>query len=150
MKDSKLYIIGARGSGVLFVKTNPFRLTLIPHKNIMDHDSANPGSDGYAIIAAAARAMIAAADEDPNTSIDHDMSLGIEAIVSAGVALSDVDFAFLSDVSNDGWDAKRKIHMPINSALENISPNSPANPDSQMSQAVMDDTEDGSLPPDNE
>jgi hypothetical protein len=137
MTDTALYVIGKKGSGVLFVRTAPLRAAVVTDDTIRAYEAAHAGVDGYARIAAAARAMIADQDGNPATSIDPVQAQGIEAVIAGGAVLSEADFAFVGDVINTGWDVNRKAQMPIEAALAAVGP---AATSTDLVQAVLSDT----------
>jgi hypothetical protein len=122
MTNSQLYVIGKKGSGVLFVKTNPLRVAMVSDATIQQYEASHPGVDGYARIGAAARSMIADQDGNPNTSIDDIQAQGIETVLAGGAVMSEADFAFIGDVIDTGWDMSRKSQMPIEDALMAVGP----------------------------
>ena len=66
---AKMYVIGDSEAGVLFIKTNPVRVALMPMANVLAYANAQPG-DGEAIkqalgkVAGAAKRSIVLADEN--------------------------------------------------------------------------------------
>lgn len=137
MTDTALYVIGKKGSGVLFVRTAPLRAAIVSDDTIRAYEASHPGVDGYARVAAAARAMIADQDGNPATSIDPVQAQGIEAVIAGGAVLSEADFAFVGDVVNAGWDVNRKGQMPIESPLSVVGPSSTS---TDLVDAVLSDT----------
>lgn len=124
MADGKMYVLGKRGFGVLFVKTDPFRASIISDQAVQAYEASNPAiGDGYAEIAAAAKGMIAEADGNASTTpMSVDERRGIKKLVSSGTTLTDLDFAFFTDIVNAGWDVSRKSYDPLEDALEQVGP----------------------------
>ena len=136
MSDSQLYVIGKRGSGVLFVRTSPLRAAMVSAKTIKQYEDKHPGVDGYARVAVAARSMMAEQDGNPDTFIDEIQAQGIEAVIAGGAVLSEADFAFIGQVVDAGWDSNRKSQMPIEDVLRAISPSEGA--EGQLVDALLD------------
>jgi hypothetical protein len=79
----------------------------------MTYEQQNAGVDGYAKIAAAARVLFAESDGNPETSLSQVESEGIYQVIKQGSTISDVDFAFLTDVDDSDWDLNRLSWAPI-------------------------------------
>ena len=124
MAEGKFYVVGLKGSGVLFVKTSPFRAAIVTDAEIKRYNSSGGGVDGYARIAAAACAMIAEHDPEWKLPIDMTYAKGIESLVASGVKLCLADFALVADVVDEKWSARRSIVMPIEHALSIIASDS--------------------------
>ncbi len=139
MADGKIYVLGKRGFGVLFVKTDPFRASFISDQAIQAYEASDPAiGDGYAEIAAAAKGMIAESDGNAaTTSISVDERKGIKKLVSSGTVLTDLDFAFFADTVNADWDVSRKAFDPLEDALEQVGPD--GNPGTLNLSDLMDD-----------
>ncbi len=68
-------------------------------------------------------------DGKPETVLDSVQLQGIETLISTGASVSDADFAFVSEVVDQGWDFNRGVQLPIESALQAVGPSGrrPAN-----------------------
>jgi hypothetical protein len=119
MADGKMFVVGARGSGVVMVKTDPFRVTFIKDADIKAYGKKT-GKDGYGMVAAAA-AKMTAAGEGPLAKANLDQ---LSALMGAGSVVCTADFAFVTKVSNSGWDMSRMSVPPIEAALKQLSPSS--------------------------
>ena len=126
MANSQFYIIGKKGSGVLFVRTSPLRVANVTHEAIVNYETSHPGVDGYARVAAAAKAMLVNQDGQAETSLDDIQIQGIEALIAGGAVVSEADFAFVGDVTDAGWDFNRKAQAPLENALQAVGPSGPA------------------------
>ncbi|MGX1497084.1 hypothetical protein [Roseibium aggregatum] len=113
MAQSSFYVIGKRGHGVVFLRMDPLRVSRVSHETIMTYEQQNAGVDGYAKIAAAARVLFAESDGNPETSLSQVESEGIYQAIKQGSTISDVDFAFLTDVDDTDWDLNRLSWAPI-------------------------------------
>ncbi|CAH0339053.1 hypothetical protein [Rhizobium sp. CECT 9324] len=125
MAGSQFYVIGKKGFGVLFLRTSPLRVASVSHDAIVAYEASHPGVDGYARIAAAAKAMMAGQDGQPETALDQIQIQGIEALIAGGASISEADFALVGEVVDAGWDFNRVIQMPIESPLQAVGPSGP-------------------------
>jgi hypothetical protein len=119
MADGKLFVVGSRGSGVVMVKTEPFRVTFIKDSDIKAW-SKKTGKDGYAMVAAAA-AKMTSGGEGPLAKAKLDE---LAALMADGAVVSTADFAFVSKASNSAWDVSRLSVPPIQAAMQGLSPTS--------------------------
>jgi hypothetical protein len=117
MADGKLFVVGARGSGVVMVKTEPFRVTFIKDADIKAWGKKNE-KDGYGMVAAAAAKMTSGGEGTLAKAKLDDLA----ALIGAGAVISTADFAFVSKVSNSAWDVSRLSVPPIQAAMEQLSP----------------------------
>jgi hypothetical protein len=132
MADGKIFVVGARGSGVVMVKTEPFRVTFIKDADIKAWGKAK-GKDGYGVVAASLAKMLAGG-EGPLAKAKVDDLAGL---VGEGSVLCSADFAFVSKVSNSGLDVSRMSVPPIQAALQGLSPTAePAKPGKLPSVAM--------------
>ena len=96
MSKERMYVIGDRGIGVLLIRTNPLRVVEISDEEISKY-SRESATDGYAKVAASLWHLVrelrpSSKKDDANPA----KSGGIEALVTAGVQLTEVDFVFSS------------------------------------------------------
>ncbi|MBT9371095.1 MULTISPECIES: hypothetical protein [Rhizobium] len=138
MGTSHLYVIGKRGLGVLFVRTAPLRVAMVSDETILKYEEAHPGVDGYAKVAASAKALLASRDGQPEGAIDQAQRAGIEALVAGGAVISDVDFSFLGEVTDSGWTINRMVNSPLEGALAALGPDAPASGD--LFDAILSDS----------
>lgn len=134
---SKLYIIGDRESGVLFVKTEPLKLTHISKATITAYaQQKNTTFDAvFAQIAAGAKTIINKT-EVSQTLADIDTSYqAIGQLIGKGAVLSDADFCFVADINDTDWSANRWAAAPLSSALADLNPSLPA--DGQLKDAQL-------------
>lgn len=124
MSKSQFYVIGKRGSGVLFIRTDPLRAAAVSHDVILKYEAEHPGVDGYAKVAASAKAMLVGQNGQPDTSLDPVQVQGIETLIAGGAVVSEADFAFIGEVVDAGWDFNRMIQTPIEAALKAVGPGS--------------------------
>lgn len=122
MANSQFYIVGKKGMGVIFLRTSPLRVASVSHETIEKYEAAHPGVDGYAKVAAAAKAMMVGQDGQADTTLDQVQLQGIETLIAGGATVSDADFALVGEVVDAGWDFNRMISPPIESALKAVGP----------------------------
>lgn len=120
--SSHFFIVGKKGFGVLFIRTTPLRVASVSHETITAYEASHPGVDGYARVAAAAKAMLVRQDGQPEAELDQVQIQGIEALVSGGAVVSEADFAFIGEVVGAGWDFNRMVLTPIEAALKAVGP----------------------------
>ncbi|MGP4666774.1 hypothetical protein [Agrobacterium pusense] len=120
--SSHFFIVGRKGFGVLFIRTTPLRVASVSHETITAYEASRPGVDGYARVAAAAKAMLVRQDGQPEAELDQVQIQGIEALVSGGAVVSEADFAFIGEVVDAGWDFNRMVLTPIEAALKAVGP----------------------------
>nr|WP_298689117.1 hypothetical protein [uncultured Dongia sp.] len=135
---ARLYVIGDRETGVLFIKTEPLKLTHIS-KATIDAYAKQHGStyDGvFAQIAAGAKAIINKT-EVPQSIADLDTSYqAIGQLIGKGAVLSDADFCFAADIDDSDWSANRFTAPPLASALADLNPSLP--PDTELREGSLD------------
>ncbi len=143
MPQSSLYVVGVKGEGVLFVRTNPFRAVVVSDESIRAHDEANPGCDGYDRMAEAAKKLIASAPQ-----VGGAMEEITEDSTQTETQASAVDFAFFSPVDETDMYTARFISQPLSGLFEGKDPatKSGSSGVQQLSSIVMNDTPDGSVP----
>lgn len=98
------------------------RVASVSHETITAYEASHPGVDGYARVAAAAKAMLVRQDGQPEAELDQVQIQGIEALVSGGAVVSEADFAFIGEVVDAGWDFNRMVLTPIEAALKAVGP----------------------------
>lgn len=138
MTKSTFYIIGKRGSGVLFIKTMPLRVASVSDEAILAYEAQHPGVDGYARVAAAAKSMLLSQDGQPDSDLDAIQIQGIEALIAGRAVVSEADFAFVGEVTDAGWDFNRKSQSPLEAALKAVGPSGPAA--GELFDAILSDT----------
>ncbi|TPP05864.1 hypothetical protein [Rhizobium glycinendophyticum] len=138
MTNSAFYIIGKRGSGVLFVRTTPLRVASVSHKAITAYEAEHPGVDGYARVAAAAKSMLLSQDGQPDSELDEVQIQGIEALIAGRAVVSEADFAFVGEVTDAGWDFNRKSQSPLEGALQAVGPSGASA--GELFEAILFDT----------
>lgn len=117
MSKSQLFIVGKRGSGVLFVRTEPLRVSLVSHETILAYEAGHPGIDGYARVAAAAKAMLVQNDSEADSFVDMAEMEALEARMAQGQPVREADIAMVGGVADEGWDFNRIISTPLDDVM---------------------------------
>ncbi len=118
----KLYAIGDRNDGVLYVITNPFRVAKVDKSEIQDYADAKGKSFDEAF-GNYARATMKAIVENDYSDVPANVEEVLDAFehkVANGSTISDADFCFVADVKLDDLTANRSIYRPVQNALENL------------------------------
>ena len=134
---SKLYVIGDKQSGVLFIKLSPLKLTHIS-KATMESYAAQRGTSYEAIFAQVASGARAIINKTEVAQSFQDLETTYEAIgqlIGKGTVISDVDFCFGAEIDDTDWAAKRSIVPPLSSALADLNPSLP--PDAQLKEGRL-------------
>ena len=124
---ARMYVIGDSEAGVLFVKTAPLRLAIVPMEKVLEYANAKPG--GYAAIktalgkvAGAARKMMFLADENPDDPAGSDeVADAVGYFVKTGGSVSEAEFCFIAEVADVDWKSRRFRCPPIDQPLQVIS-----------------------------
>jgi hypothetical protein len=124
---SRLYVIGDRQTGVLFIKTEPLKLTHLSKATIEAYatQQGKTYDSVFAQIAAGAKAIVNKT-EVQQAIPDLDTSYqAIGNLIGKGTVLSDADFCFVGDIDDSDWSAKRTTVPPLSSVLADLNPSSP-------------------------
>ena len=130
----RMYVIGDPDTGVLFVKTNPLRVALVPLKNIQRYANEDQISleDAFGRVAKGSQGQIVTANGgDPNDDDPDDPALLVfKELATNGSVVSDALFCFIAEVDNDDWSTDRYRSSPIVPVAKAIAPtNTPQNGD---------------------
>ncbi len=134
---ARLYVIGDRNIGVLFVKTDPLKLTHISKATIEAYATQHGTSfdAAFAQVAAGAKAMInktEVAQSFPDVDTTY-QALG--QMIAKGATVSDADFCFVAEVDDTDWATTRWVAAPLSSALADLNPSLP--PDTQLKDGQL-------------
>jgi hypothetical protein len=120
----RLYVIGDREAGVLFVKTDPLMLTQITKATIQSYATAH-GQTYDQVLGQIAGGAKAAINKTASSTTIPDIDTSYEAIgklVGAGSAISDVQFCFAAELGSVDWSSNRWTVPPISAALAQLTP----------------------------
>ena len=120
----RLYVIGDKDTGVLFVKTDPLRAAIIP-KSAIEQYASERGftyAAAFARVAEGAKKMIIQADGSDVPADVEEVYEALGALVEAGTVITDAEFCFIAEVENSDWSARRYSSPPIERALAILGP----------------------------
>lgn len=120
---AKLYAIGQKQSGVLFIKTDPLRAVSISVDEIAAYANqvGKTSDEIFGEVGAACKELV---DSFGNAASGGPVPEEISAfgsLLTSGNS-SDVDFCFVTDVPDSGWEACRLWNVPIGNALLSLIP----------------------------
>lgn len=134
---SRMYIIGDRQSGILFVKTEPLKLTHLSKASIETY-AAGKGltyDQAFAQVAAGAKAIINKTEVSQSFSDIDSSYQAIGNLIGKGAVVSDADFCFVADIDDTDWSTKRGVVPPLSSVLADLNPSLP--PDTQLKEGQL-------------
>lgn len=134
---SRLYVIGDRETGVLFIKTEPLKLTHLSKATIESYAAQHGGTfdSVFAQIASGAKAIVNKTQVQQDIP-DLDSSYqAIGGLIGKGAVLSDADFCFVADINDSDWSAKRSTVPPLSSVLADLNPSTP--PDVELREGTL-------------
>jgi hypothetical protein len=108
----RLYVIGDKKSGVLFLKTEPLRSVIIPAAAIRAYARAQKISfeDAFGRIGSVAKFLTNKGAKSPKYPDDSPLFMAVGDLIAGGETLTDVDFCFAADLSAEvskGFSANR-------------------------------------------
>ncbi len=120
---AKLYTIGHKNTGVLFVKTDPLRAVLISLEEIAAYAKqvGKSTDEIFGEVGAACKELV---DSFGNAASGGAVPEDIAAFGSllASNTVSGAEFCFVTEVPDSGWEACRLWNVPIGNALLNLIP----------------------------
>jgi|JI10StandDraft_1071094.scaffolds.fasta_scaffold358089_2 hypothetical protein len=134
---SRLYVIGDRDTGVLFIKTDPLKLTHISKATINSYASRNGSTFDavFAQIAAGAKAIVNKTEVAQSIPDVESTYQAIGQLIGKGTVVSDAEFCFVAEIDDTDWSANRLTVPPLSSALADLSPTLP--PDTQLREGSL-------------
>ncbi|WP_374651327.1 hypothetical protein [Dongia sp.] len=134
---AKLYVIGDRDSGVLFIKTEPLKLTHISRATMEAYAAQKKTTydEVFSHVATGAKAIINKT-EVPQSIADLDTTYqAIGQLIGKGATFSDADFCFVADIDDTDWSTNRLTVPPLSSALADLNPSLP--PDAELKEGSL-------------
>ena len=118
---ARLYVIGDKKTGVLFLKTNPLRSVIIPSSAIKAYAKAEKVSfdDAFGRIGSVAKFLANKGAKSPKYPDSSPLFKAVGDLIAGGETLSDVDFCFVSELSaaaSKGFSASRFSSSRFSSA----------------------------------
>ncbi|HWA91097.1 MAG TPA: hypothetical protein VG889_13755 [Rhizomicrobium sp.] len=116
--SKRLYVIGDKETGVLFVTVDPLRVAYVGNDDIAAYAGAgSPPEEIFARIAGAIKSVIICS-EDSKTKLG--IGTGgqqVQRQVESGVTVSDAEFCFVANMKDGRWEAKRQPFPPLYGVL---------------------------------
>lgn len=127
MSTGRLYVIGDRETGVLFVLTNPLRTFLVERSDIEAEAKAagKTFDELFADYASGATGAVFANDSADKPGDPAAASDAVGFRIAQGATISDVDFCFVAEVDSERLLASRQSYPPLETALGGLSGESP-------------------------
>jgi len=109
---SRLYVIGDKKTGVLFLKTDPLRSVIIPANAIRAYAKAEKISfeEAFGRVGSVAKFLTNKGSKTPKYPDSSPLFKAVGELIADGEVLSDADFCFVADLSaaaSKGFDARR-------------------------------------------
>lgn len=116
-----LFVVGKRELGILFVRTNPLRVTLVTPEAIKQFEDETTSEDGFAEACGMATVLAADLDKSPATKFDQPSVEGVKELIKAGVQVSGGDFSYAVEMRDtDDHDYQRFAVNPLWNVWSNI------------------------------
>ena len=109
---SRLYVIGDKKTGVLFLKTDPLRSVIIPTNAIRAYAKAEKITfeEAFGRVGSVAKFLTNKGSKSPKYPDSSPLFKAVGDLIAGGETLSDADFCFVADLSaaaSKGFDARR-------------------------------------------
>lgn len=109
---ARLYVIGDKKTGVLFLKTDPLRSVIIPSAAIRAYAKAEKVSfdEAFGRVGSVARFLTNKGAKTPKYPDNSPLFKAVGDLIAGGETLSDVDFCFVAELSaaaSRGFSANR-------------------------------------------
>ena len=137
---ARLYVVGDRESGVLFIKTDPLLVTHISKSTIESYASSHGVSfdNVFVQIAVGAKAIINKSETKQSLPDIETSYQAIGQLIGRGTTISDAEFCFIADIDDTDWKSYRNITPELHSVLVNL--DTPTSPEQfmQLRDATLD------------
>ncbi len=119
---AKLYTIGHKESGVLFVKTDPLRAVSISIDEITAYarQVGKSTDDIFAEVGAACKELVDSFGNAASGGAVPEEIAAFGSLLASGSGSAGADFCFVTEVPDSGWEACRLWNVPIGNALLNL------------------------------
>jgi hypothetical protein len=112
---SRVYVIGDKETGVLFVLLDPLRVALVSRAEIeayaVRHGIAPENAFGD--VASAIHGLIRKTDGTVGPAYDDSAFFTVSNLIASGKAITEAEFCFVSEVDTADWKSFRNGFMPI-------------------------------------
>lgn len=124
-KDRYLFVVGKRDMGILFVRTNPLRVTLISAADIESYHGST-GRDAFAEAGGMAAVLAADQDKTSPSSLDSIAVEGVKELIRNNYHVGNVDLSFAVQMKDDGdQDYQRFGVNPLWNVVSNLKTDGP-------------------------
>ena len=113
---SKLYIIGDRESGIIFVRTDPLQVVLVPEANLEKYADAS----GLSVDEVFAEIGLAGKAVGESVAGNSDEMNFVSNMIGKGGTISDAEFCFISNIEGDDFDISRFSILPVGNAASEL------------------------------
>jgi len=112
-RKTRLYVIGDKDFGVVFVTLYPLRAAVVSQEEIEGYviKSGKDIASTFGEIAAAALGFITGNDDRDHPFDVEEVQTGAASLIQSGTTVSDADFCFVANLK-DGWDYTGRIPSP--------------------------------------
>jgi hypothetical protein len=119
---ARLYVVGDRDTGVLFIKTDPLLVTHISKETIEAYATSHGVSfdNVFVQIAIGAKAMVNKSEKDQSLPDLETSYQAIGQLIGRGATISDAEFCFIADIDDADWVSYRGITPELNSVITNL------------------------------
>jgi hypothetical protein len=138
----RMYVIGDRNTGVLFVKTDPLRAAIVPLQNIEAYanQSGITVDEAFARVARGAKSMIIRSDGQGVPAATAQVFETFFDLVNEGTVITDAAFCFIAEVENQDWSDRRYNCPPVGLALQTVGPENGAPLGNDLPEVALQDT----------
>lgn len=121
---AKLYTIGHKKNGVLFVKTDPLRAVLISSDEMSDYAKqiGKSPDEIFGEVGAACKELVDSFGNAASGGAVPEEIAAFSSLLASDNSKTDAEFCFVADVPDSGWEACRIWNVPIGNALLSLIP----------------------------
>jgi hypothetical protein len=138
MSQTRLYVIGDKDHGAIFITLHPLRAAMVSSGDI-DTYAAAQGTDfdtAFGDIAAAIKKLIITLDGGTAPKDPPGVSAAIGTAIQNGYTVSDADFCFVADLVNVDWTSMRIPFPPLVNFLHHLGMGPDMNPPQALDAAL--------------
>jgi len=117
----KLYVVGDKQTGVLFITIEPLRVAFVPRSEVVRFATDNDveEADIFRNIAASIkRLIIISKNTGTATALPANVSEAMADAIKAGTTISDAEFCFIANMVNGDWEENRIPFAPLFDVLD--------------------------------
>jgi hypothetical protein len=119
---ARLYVIGDRETGVLFVKTQPLLVTHITKETIESYAASHGVSfdNVFVRLAVGAKALMNKSETNQSVADIDSTYTAIGQLIGKGTTISDAEFCFIADIDDTDWASYRLITPELDSVIADL------------------------------